>query len=48
MVSPLRSAQGDFQNEARLVLEITLSGPNRPTLTITHRLISRGKTAKLD
>jgi hypothetical protein len=35
-------------DEARLVLEITLSGPNRPTLTITHRLISRGKTAKLD
>jgi hypothetical protein len=35
-------------DEVRLVLEITLSGPNRPTLTITHRLISRGKTAKLD
>jgi hypothetical protein len=35
-------------DEARLVLEITLSGPNRPTLTITHRLISRGKMAKLD
>ena len=35
-------------DEARLVFEITLSGPNRPTLTITHRLISRGKTVKLD
>lgn len=35
-------------DDARLVLEIGLSGPNRPTLTITHRLISRGKTVKLD
>lgn len=35
-------------DEARLVLEIGLSGPNRPTLTIAHRLISRGKTVKLD
>ncbi len=35
-------------DEARLTLEMTLSAPGRPTLTITHRLISRGKTVKLD
>ncbi len=35
-------------DEGHLVLEITLSTPNRPTLTITHRLISRGKMVRLD
>ncbi len=35
-------------NEARLTLEMTLSSPGRPTLTVTHRLISRGKTIRLD
>jgi hypothetical protein len=35
-------------DEARLTLEMTLSAPGRPTLTITHRLISRGKTVRLD
>jgi len=35
-------------DEGRLVLEITLSAPNRPTLTVTHRLISRGKTVRLE
>lgn len=35
-------------DEARLVLEMTLSAPGRPTLTITNKIISRGKTVRLD
>lgn len=35
-------------DEARLIMELVLSGPGRPSLTLTHRLISRGKTTKLD
>lgn len=35
-------------DEARLVLEMTLSAPGRPTLTITNKIISRGKTLRLD
>lgn len=35
-------------DEARLVLEMTLSAPGRPSLTITNKIISRGKTVKLD
>ncbi len=35
-------------DEGRLFMEITVSGPDRPTLTVTHRLISRGKTVKLE
>ncbi|MCS7187763.1 MAG: hypothetical protein RMK89_12535, partial [Armatimonadota bacterium] len=35
-------------DEARLVLEMTLSAPGRPSLTITNKVISRGKTVKLD
>ncbi len=35
-------------DEARLVLEMTLSAPSRPTLTITNKIISRGKTVRLD
>lgn len=43
--------QGDeiqATDETRLYMEITLSGPDRPTLTLTHRLIGRGKMVKLD
>jgi len=35
-------------DEARLVLEMTLSAPGRPTLTITNKIISRGKTLRSD
>lgn len=35
-------------DEARLVLEMTLSAPGRPSLTITNKIISRGKTVKMD
>ncbi|MDW8028869.1 MAG: hypothetical protein RMK94_10825 [Armatimonadota bacterium] len=35
-------------DETRLIIEITLSSPNRPTLTVTHRLIGRGKMTKLE
>ncbi len=35
-------------DEGRLVMEVAISGPNRPTLTVTHRLIARGKTVWLD
>ncbi|MCX7967792.1 MAG: hypothetical protein N3B10_04785 [Armatimonadetes bacterium] len=35
-------------DEGRLVLEMTLSAPGRPSLTITNKVISRGKTVKLD
>lgn len=35
-------------DEAKLFMEITMSATDRPTLTVTHRLISRGKMVKLE
>jgi len=35
-------------DETRLLLEMTLSAPGRPTITVTHRLIGRGKTVRLE
>jgi hypothetical protein len=45
---PERGDELQSLDEGRLVLEVTQSGANRPTITLTHRLISRGKTVLLD
>jgi hypothetical protein len=45
---PERGDELQSLDEGRLVLEVTQSSANRPTITLTHRLISRGKTVLLD
>lgn len=35
-------------DEGRLVLKVSMSGSGRPTLSVTHKLISRGKMVLLD
>lgn len=45
---PERGDERQSFDEGRLALEMTQSGPDRPTITLTHRLISRGKTVLLE